>query len=106
MRITVCYIDSETPLSHSGFAEVWKGNHEGKDVAAKVLRLYAGSDFEKIKKVGTTQPFVLAKRLIMYYAAILQGGPNVEHTSPSKFAAVGGRDDRGNTFCGGLGVDE
>ena len=106
MRIPVCYDHREIPQSSGGFADVWKGSHEGKDIAAKVLRLYTTSDFERMRKVGDTQPFVLTKKLIMLYAAVLQGGHDMEHTPSSKLAAVGGCDDGGNTFRDGLGVDE
>ena len=106
MRIPVCYNGSEAPQSSGGFADVWKGSHEGKDVAAKVLRLYARSDFESIRKVGNTQPFILAKKLIMLYAAVLQGGRDMEHAPPSKRAAIGRRDNGGKAFCDGLRVDE
>ena len=53
MQIPLCYDYLDTPQTCGGFADVWKGNHEGKEVAAKVLRVYLTSDFEKIRKVGS-----------------------------------------------------
>ena len=105
MQIPVCYNGSETPQYFGGFADVWKGSHEGKDVAAKVLRLYTTSDFERARNVGNTQPFVLVKKLITLYAAVLQGGRDMEHTPPSERVAIGRRDDGRKTFRDGLGVD-
>jgi len=34
------------------FADVWKGRHHGKDVAAKVLRISSSDDPRRIRKVG------------------------------------------------------
>jgi len=48
LQIPLCYDQSDTPLYRGGFAEVWKGEHQGRQVAVKVLRVYSTSDFEKI----------------------------------------------------------
>ena len=105
MRIAVCYNDLETPVSSGMFADVWEGSYEGKNVAAKVIRSYITSDFEKIRRVGNTQPFVLAEKLIILYAAVLQGGRDMEHTPSSKRTAIDRCDDGGKVFRDGLGVD-
>jgi hypothetical protein len=34
------------------FADVWKGNYGGQEVAVKVLRIYADSDLQKITRVS------------------------------------------------------
>ena len=52
LKLPTCYNRSEIPQSSGGFADVWKGSYKGKDVAAKVLRVYATSNFEEITKVG------------------------------------------------------
>jgi hypothetical protein len=52
LKIPLCYDRSDTPLYHGGYADVWKGEHEGLKVAVKVLRVYSTSDFEKITSVG------------------------------------------------------
>jgi len=49
---TRCYNPEEPPWRHGGFAEVWKGRYEDKEVACKVLKVYESDDFEPIKKVG------------------------------------------------------
>jgi len=51
------------PECHGGFADVWKGKYHGREVAAKVLRVYSTNDFEKIRKVGDSQPVVFINKL-------------------------------------------
>jgi len=43
----------DAPLYHGGFAEVWKGEHQGREVAVKVLKIYKTSNLVKITKVGS-----------------------------------------------------
>jgi hypothetical protein len=52
LTIPLCYNPTETPLCHGGFADVWKGQCDGREVAVKVLKVYRTSNFEKIRKVG------------------------------------------------------
>ena len=42
----------DAPLYHGGFAEVWKGEHQGREVAVKVIKTYKTSDLVKITKVN------------------------------------------------------
>ena len=42
----------ESPRYQGGFAEVWKGEHEGIEVAVKVLKVFVTSDRAKITRVG------------------------------------------------------
>ena len=105
MRIAVCYDSYKTPQAVGGYADVWKGSHEGKDVAAKVLRVYSSSDFDKIRKVCSARLLALTEKLIVPYAVVLQGGRDMERTPSSERAAVGRRDDGGEAFRDGLGVD-
>ena len=53
VRIPLCYDRSDDPQFRGGFADVWRANYEGKEVAVKVLRVYTTSDFYKITKVGS-----------------------------------------------------
>ena len=50
--IPLCHNPEENPLCHGEFTDVWKGQHQGRDVAAKVLRVCTIDDLEKIKRVG------------------------------------------------------
>ena len=43
----------DAPLYHGGFAEVWKGEHQGREVAVKVLKVYMTSNLVKITRVGS-----------------------------------------------------
>ena len=52
IQIPLCYDRTEDPRYEGGFAKVWKGEHEGIEVAAKVLKVFASSDLAKIKRVG------------------------------------------------------
>ena len=54
LQIPLCYDRSDTPLYRGGYADVWKGEYQGRSVAVKVLRVYSTSDFEKITCVGST----------------------------------------------------
>jgi hypothetical protein len=52
LRIELCYNPSSMAHCRGGFADVWKGNHRGREVAAKVLRIYADSNLQKITRVS------------------------------------------------------
>ena len=52
LAIPLCYNPEESPLCHGGFADVWKGRHNNRAVAAKVLRVYSKNDPGRIRRVG------------------------------------------------------
>ena len=52
IQIPLCYDRREDPRYEGGLAKVWKGEHQGIAVAAKVLKVFETSDLVKIKKVG------------------------------------------------------
>ena len=52
LQIEVYYDPAEVPHSYGGFADVWKSEHLGREVAVKVLRRYAKSDLRKITRVS------------------------------------------------------
>jgi hypothetical protein len=56
LQIPIYYTRSNNPLYHGGFADVWKGNHQGRHVAVKVLRVCSTSDTGKIASVGLRTP--------------------------------------------------
>ena len=51
LQIPLCYDQSDAPLYRGGYADVWKGDHQGSKVAVKVLRVYSRDDFGRIVKV-------------------------------------------------------
>ena len=51
LQIQVRYNPSSIPQYRGGFADVWKGDYQGRSVAAKVVRVYSTSDFDKITRV-------------------------------------------------------
>ena len=48
LKIPSCYDRTSVALFRGGFADVWKGEHRGRDVAVKVIRTYSNSDLQKI----------------------------------------------------------
>ena len=46
--IPICYDRTGVALYRGGFADVWKGEHCGRDVAVKVIRTYSNSDLQRI----------------------------------------------------------
>ena len=45
------YDRTGAPRYHGGFAEVWKAEHKGCEVAVKVLKVYASSNLAKVTRV-------------------------------------------------------
>jgi len=52
LLIPQCYDRQGTPPAKGGFSEVWKGNHQDRQVAVKVLSIYTSTDLVKVKLVG------------------------------------------------------
>ena len=51
VQISLHYDRTGTPRYHGGFAEVWKAEHKGREVAVKVLKVYASSSLAKVTRV-------------------------------------------------------
>jgi len=84
-----------TPQCHGGFADVWKGRHNGQEVAAKVLRVSLKNNFERIGRASFHQHLVFINELTGPHVEILQGGRDLEIPLPSeRFATVGRDNDR------------
>ena len=66
LQIPLCYNRSENALYSGGYADVWMGEHEGRKVAVKVLRICTTSNLGKIITVGHSLDFIIlcAKSLI------------------------------------------
>ena len=52
IQIPLCYDRTDVPRYEGGFAKVWKGEHEGIEVAVKVLKVFEESDLTTITRVG------------------------------------------------------
>lgn len=48
VQIQLCCDRSGTPLYQGGYADVWKAEYGGREIALKVLRVFSVSDVEKI----------------------------------------------------------
>jgi len=51
LEIPLCYDPADSPVSHGGFSDVWKGQYNERDVAAKVLRIYTSDDLVWVRRV-------------------------------------------------------
>jgi len=75
---------------------VWKGEYQGRPVAAKVLRVYSTSDFGKIRKVCELVLYILNTHdgeLTVTDAEVLQRSGDMEDPSPYKCVTTAGSDD-------------
>ena len=52
LRIELCYNQAAVPHSRGGFADVWKSEHRGLEVAVKALRTSSQSDLQRITNVS------------------------------------------------------
>jgi len=66
LPIPLPYDPTETPQCYGGFADVWKGQHNGLVVAAKALRVYHANDLDRIKKVCCSGPVTSITALTLY----------------------------------------
>ena len=48
MEIPICYDPTGNALYSGGYADVWKGQYRGRDVAVKVIRTFSNSDLAKV----------------------------------------------------------
>ena len=105
--IPLCYNPIENPQCHGELADVWKGEHKGRKVAAKALRVYNADDLELIRKVGGTRLVVFYSELTVFHTVVLQRGHYMEDaSSPKRVTTVRRDDDRESTpLRDGIGVD-
>lgn len=63
-----------------GFADVWKAEYRGRDVAVKVIRTYSNRELRRVIHVGPLSRLIFRSHLLTAGNCIevLQGGCNVE----------------------------
>ena len=92
-------------LYRGGFGDVRKCEHQGQQVAVKVLRIYASDDMRKTTRVSHRWFLVSVRMLTAIYVEVLQGVRSVEGSPASeRFAFVGGG-DVGESVRNGVEVD-
>ena len=84
---------------------MWKGKHQGTEVAVKVLRVVV-EDLDKIRNVRRCpRPSNSVNRGVHYDCVeVLPGGHHVEKSSPSKRAPIAGSDDGQRALRNGIRV--
>ena len=106
LKVPICYDRTGHALFRGGYADVWKGECRGRDVAVKVMKTYPSSDLQKIIGVGRcTCPLSTASSLTKL-VEVLQGGSDVEVPSASECPAASGGNDVGESVRDGIGLDD
>ena len=83
---------------------MWKGQHQGREVAAKVLKVYKKNDLEQVRRVGPSgAPDMLYAT--NYISEVLQGGCRMEDLLSSKRTTADGRNNVRESVCDGIRVD-
>jgi len=88
LPIPPCCDLTEAPRFAGEFGDVWKGQHNGREVAVKVLRV-PKSDLKQTRQVGCPK-IVRTDELIISDIAVLQGSCNMEEPSSSEHTTVVG----------------
>ena len=107
LKIPVHYDRTVPPLYSGGFADVWKGEHRGQDVAVKVLRTTLSSDTQRIIGVSCRLRSLSAYLRIdtTLFSEVLQGGCNMESPPASEYPTVDWSCDVGNSVRNGVRMD-
>ena len=107
LQVPLCYDRQGFPLYAGGFADVWKGEHLGQDVAVKVIRTPSSVDLQSSRKIISVGCAILLRihSLTESHIEVLQGGCNMEIASTSKCAPADRSDDDWNPFRDGIRVD-
>ena len=100
------YDRAGSPLYRSGYADIWRGEYCGRDVAVKTLRVHRTKDSDQIARVGCPRLTVCIDELIMSGKGVLQGGCDMEVPLSSECVATVRRDNDWESVRDGIGVDE
>ena len=107
LQIPLCYDRLKEAQYSGGYADVWMGEHRGRKVAVKVLRINMRSNLDKMTAVGRSLnfPMVHIKVFTADYVEVLQGSDDVEKSPPPKRAPTARRHNAQQAFCNGVGMD-
>ena len=82
LKIPVSFERTGDALYRGGFADVWKGEHCGPDVAVKVIRIYSDSDLQRVIGVSC-QPCHLPAYLRLDSVPYRGSARRLSHGKPS-----------------------
>ena len=108
LRILVDYDRTSDALYRGGYADVWKGEYRGQDVAVKVIRTYSNRELQRVVNVSDrlssplrTSHFVL----ITPFPEVLQGCCDVEIPSTSECPTTSRSNNAGDSIHNDIGLD-
>ena len=106
MNVPICYDRAGDALYRGGYADVWKGECRGRDVAVKVVKTYQISELQKIIGVGRHTCFLSTADSLIELIEVLRGGGDVETPLASECPAASGSNDVGESVRDGIGLDD
>ena len=104
LNISVRYDQTSNALYRGGYADVWKGECGGQDVAVKVIRTYSNDELRKIISVSTP-PLLVDHLWKIFYLEILQRGCVMEISSTPERSTIDRGINVGESVHDGIGVD-
>jgi hypothetical protein len=88
-----------------GFVNVWKGQYQAREVAAKVLRVSSTHDLERTRKVSCPQLVMCINELTVSNTEVLRGGCSMEGPPSSQRITVIRCDDGRGSVRDGIRLD-
>ena len=106
LTVLVDYDRTDDALYRGGYADVWKGEYRGREVAVKVIRLYSRDVLKNVINVCHRCYLVSPHPMLTTLCAeILQGGRNVDIPSTSKRPTTDRSDDVADSVRNGIALD-
>ena len=106
LKIPIPFERTGDALFRGGFADVWKGEHCGRDIAVKVVRIYSNSDLQRVAGVSFWLHSVHAYSCTdSARAEVLQGGCCMENPPASECPTTDRSDDVRDSVRNGIRLD-